>query len=241
MIMFPTPVGFPHDWCYNMRRGMSPFSWMHGWGFPARGPPCPNTQQLQGCPAPTNQTTPQEGNPGNPSQPCSDPNVAFLQNVGESVAAMLGPLGIDVDIDVEHGGKRSKVSTPPQVGSEPKDAQPSSSTSSTQNPQSGDNRSEGDSAPMDTDITKQMEDVHLNSQQSNEQGEHSSSALGSGDDWTHILPKVDPSTGELQSLQLLETDGPSPLDPSRTTNVPTALREAAIYPHLPAEADPSPH
>lgn len=65
-----------------------------------------------------------------------------------------------MDIDVEHGGKRSKVSTP-QPGSEPKDSQPSS-TSSTQNPQAGSSRSE-EVAPMDTDnIAKQMADVHLN-------------------------------------------------------------------------------
>lgn len=33
----------------------------------------------------------------------------FLKRVGESVAAMLDPLGIDVDIDVEHNGQREKA------------------------------------------------------------------------------------------------------------------------------------
>lgn len=33
----------------------------------------------------------------------------FLRKVGESVAMMLDPLGIDVDIDVEHDGKREKA------------------------------------------------------------------------------------------------------------------------------------
>ncbi|KAG9465340.1 hypothetical protein GDO78_018488 [Eleutherodactylus coqui] len=233
MIMFPTPIAFPHGrWLRKMRHGMPPFPWMHGWGLPGRGHPCPNAQPPQGCSAPTNLTAPQEGDSANPSQPCSDPNVAFLQNIGESVAAMLSPLGIDVDIDVEHGGKRSKVSSPQP---EAKDTQPSS-ISSSQNPQSGNNRSEEDSAPMDTDIiAKQMENVHLNSHSSNEQSEHSGSASGGDDDWTHVSPKeIDPSTGELQSLQLLETDGPSPLDPSRATHAPTGLREAALYPHLPA-------
>ncbi|XP_073505867.1 sequestosome-1 isoform X2 [Phyllobates terribilis] len=241
MIMFPTPIPFPHGrWLRKMRHGVPAFPWMHGWGFPGRGHPCANSQQSQGCTAPTNQTTAPEGDSGNPSQPCSDPNVAFLQNVGESVAAMLSPLGIDVDIDVEHGGKRSKVSTP-QPGSEARDSQPSS-TSSTKHPQSDNCRSEEGAAPMDTDnIAKQMEDVHLdaNTQPSNEQGEHSGSASGGDDDWTHVSPKeVDPSTGELQSLHLLDTDVPSPLDPLRATHAPTGLREAALYPHLPAEADP---
>ncbi|XP_069619703.1 sequestosome-1 [Ranitomeya imitator] len=241
MIMFPTPMPFPHGrWMRRMRHGGPPFPWMHGWGFPGRGHPCANFQQPQGCSAPTNQTAAPEGDSGNPKQPCSDPNVAFLQNVGESVAAMLSPLGIDVDIDVEHGGKRSKVSTP-QPGSEARDSQPSS-TSSTQNPQSDDRRSEEGAAPMDTDnIAKQMADVHLDAttQPSNEQGEHSGSASGGDDDWTHVSPKeVDPSTGELQSLHLLDTDVPSPLDPLRAAQAPTGLREAALYPHLPAEADP---
>lgn len=242
MIMFPTPMPFPHGrWLRKMRHGVPPFSWMHGWGFPGRGPTCPNSQQPPGCAAPTNQPTAQEGESANPPQPCSDPNVAFLQNVGESVAAMLSPLGIDVDIDVEHGGKRSKVSTP-QPGSEARDSQPSS-TSSTQSPPADNSRSEAP-APMDTDnIAKQMADVHLssNTQPSNEQGEHSSSSGASGgdDDWTHVSPKeVDPSTGELQSLHLLDTDVPSPLDASRLAHEPTGLREAALYPHLPAEADP---
>ncbi|XP_040296806.1 sequestosome-1 isoform X2 [Bufo bufo] len=238
MIMFPTPIAFPHGrWLRKMRHGVPPFSWMHGWGVPARGTPCPNAQQPQGCPAQNSPTTSQEGDPGNPSQPCSDPNVAFLQNVGESVAAMLSPLGIDVDIDVEHGGKRSKVSTP-QPASEARDSQPSS-TSSTQNPQSG-NTAPMDTAPMDTDnIAKQMEDVHINANTQLSNGEHSGSASGGDDDWTHVSPKeVDPSTGELQSLHLLDTDVPNPLDASRATQAPTGLREAALYPHLPAEADP---
>ncbi|XP_069825262.1 sequestosome-1 [Dendropsophus ebraccatus] len=240
MIMFPTPIAFPHGrWLRKLRHGGPPFPWMHGWGFPGRGHPCHNAQPPQGCTGPTCQPTAPEGESGNPSQPSSDPNVAFLQNVGESVAAMLSPLGIDVDIDVEHGGKRSKVSTP-QAGSEAKDSQPSS-TSSTQKPQSG-NTCEEENAPMDTDnIAKQMEDVHLNSntQPASDKGEHSGGSSGGDDDWTHVSPKeVDPSSGELQSLHLLDTDVPSPLDPSRPPHAPTGLREAALYPHLPAEADP---
>ncbi|MEQ2219558.1 hypothetical protein XENOCAPTIV_019937 [Xenoophorus captivus] len=96
-----------------------------------------------------------------------------LQNIGEGVAAMLSPLGIDVDIDVEHEGQRTKV-TPPT--------------------QSGDGQG---------DVSRD-----------------------SDEEWTHLSPKeVDPSTGELQSLQP-EGQGPP-------QQGPTGLREAALYPHLP--------
>ncbi|XP_018409942.1 PREDICTED: sequestosome-1 isoform X2 [Nanorana parkeri] len=243
MIMFPTPIvsnnPFPRGrWFRKMHHGVPPFNWMHGWGYPGRGFHCPNSQQAE-CAAPQSQTAPEEGTAPSSSQPSHDPNVAFLQNVGESVAAMLSPLGIDVDIDVEHGGKRSKIATP-QTGSEARDSQPNSS-SFTSNPQNGDSRPEVSPDSMDTDsIAKRMKEVSLNpsSQSENEQNEHNSSASGGDDDWTHVTSKeVDPSTGELQSLQE-DTDGPSPLDPNRSTCVPTGLREAAMYPHLPAEADP---
>lgn len=56
------------------------------------------------------------------------------------------------------------------------------------------------------------------------------------EDWTHLSSKeVDPSTGELQSLQMPETDRPGCLDPAQgpANTGPTGLREAALYPHLP--------
>lgn len=68
--------------------------------------------------------------------------------------------------------------------------------------------------------------------------EHSESSSSSGgeEDWTHLSSKeVDPSTGELQSLQMPDTSGPSSLDVPQDPPQPgpTGLREAALYPHLP--------
>ncbi|XP_053319212.1 sequestosome-1 [Spea bombifrons] len=236
MIMFSTPLAFPRNrWFRKMHHGVPPCSWMPGWGFPGRAFTCPNSQQAHGS-APS-QNPPASGAEkaadSSPSQPSQDSNVNFLKSVGESVAAMLSPLGIDVDIDVEHGGKRSKVSEPSSLN---KDSQPSTS-SSPQNPQAKDDSQQSDH--METDnIAERMKDIALNSQE-REQGESSGSASVGDDDWTHVSSKeVDPSTGELQSLQHLETDEPLSLDQSQAIHAPTGLREAALYPHLPADADP---
>lgn len=52
----------------------------------------------------------------------------------------------------------------------------------------------------------------------------------SDDEWTHLSPReVDPSTGELQSLQPADQNQGPPLGQEG----PTGLREAALYPHLP--------
>lgn len=53
----------------------------------------------------------------------------------------------------------------------------------------------------------------------------------SDEEWTHLSSKeVDPSTGELQSLQ---PEGRAPPEPGAPQQGPTGLREAALYPHLP--------
>ncbi|XP_026199156.1 sequestosome-1 [Anabas testudineus] len=137
----------------------------------------------------------------------SQANVDFLKNIGEGVAAMLSPLGIDVDIDVEHEGQRTKVTPPSQSVGGGGDVEMDG----------GDN--EGSKVSKDSD-----------------------------EEWTHLSSKeVDPSTGELQSLQP-ETQNPSSgiqgaLSGERQglpgdQQGPTGLREAALYPHLPQEADP---
>uniref|UniRef100_A0A8C8VNY1 Sequestosome 1 n=1 Tax=Pelusios castaneus TaxID=367368 RepID=A0A8C8VNY1_9SAUR len=246
MIMFQSPLANPYEWfprgrwLRKMRHGVPPFPWMHGWGHPASATPCQNSGQAQASTAPQNPVPEQEAVSGQPQ----DPNVTFLKNVGESVAAMLSPLGIEVDIDVEHGGQKSKV-TSPCPSSEKSDTEPGGSLTN----QTGQPKPEEPATAKQDSITEQMQEMVIDppythpedsSFLSQEQGDSSSSA-GGDEDWTHLSSKeVDPSTGELQSLQIPETQGPSSLDPYQVSHRPgpTGLREAALYPHLPPEADP---
>uniref|UniRef100_A0A7N4PVX2 Sequestosome-1 n=1 Tax=Sarcophilus harrisii TaxID=9305 RepID=A0A7N4PVX2_SARHA len=166
-----------------------------------------------------------------------DPNVTFLHNVGESVAAVLGPLGIDVDIDVEHGGKRTKV-TPScsQSYSEKNSPQPSDCSSSQSQAQNSEMEMASLSEQMQKVVVKCSMQVDERPSSTQDQTEAGNSS-GGDDDWTHLSSKeVDPSTGELQSLHMPKTDGPHCV--GHFQEGPTGLREAALYPHLPPEADP---
>ncbi|XP_072487351.1 sequestosome-1 isoform X11 [Notamacropus eugenii] len=160
-------------WLQKMRHGpFPPFGWIPGWGFPA-----PHSMNHNAPQAETSGTPPNPGAEQASTSSQQDPNVTFLQNVGESVAAALSPLGIDVDIDVEHGGKRSKV-TPPfsQPNSDEKGSPQPSNCSSSQSQETL------QSADMEA-LSEQME---------KEQAETGS---GGDDDWTHLSSKeVDPST-----------------------------------------------
>ncbi|XP_062976911.1 sequestosome-1 isoform X2 [Elgaria multicarinata webbii] len=274
MIMFPSPLAHPLEWLprgrwlRKMKHGVTPLAWMQAWGQTCPAHQCQNSAQAQANTTPQNAAPEQEAS-SNQSQ---DPNVTFLKNVGESVAAFLSPLGIEVDIDVEHEGQRSKVS-PTQPDSEKSSSKPSSSSDQTKPEGSAKGKTASDASDSLTDQMQemmvyspptQMEEDSLLSQ---DPGESSSSSAGD-EDWTHLSPKeVDPSTGELQSLQMPETDGPSsmnPVDGPSSLNPadgpsslnpadgpsslnpaevpantgPTGLREAAHYPHLPPEADP---
>ncbi|NXI43716.1 SQSTM protein, partial [Galbula dea] len=248
MVMFQSPLLNPFEWLprgrwlRKMRHGVPPFPWMHCWGYPGPAAPCQNSEQAQASAAASSPPAAEEASTN--SQP-QDPNVTFLKNVGESVAAFLSPLGIEVDIDVEHGGQRSKV-TP--ASSQDKNDSESSSSTLNQNVQTKPDWNNTDSATEINGVAEQIQDMVIDpvptqmedgSFQSQEHSESSSS--GGDDDWTHLSSKeVDPSTGELQSLQMPEAEGPSSLNVSQDPPQPgpTGLREAALYPHLPPEADP---
>ncbi|PNJ18591.1 SQSTM1 isoform 5 [Pongo abelii] len=123
-LAFPSPFGhlsegFSHNrWLRKVKHGH--FGWP-GWemGPPGNWSPRP-PRAGDARPGPTAESA---------SGPSEDPSVNFLKNVGESVAAALSPLGIEVDIDVEHGGKRSRLTpvSPESSSTEEKSSsQPSS-------------------------------------------------------------------------------------------------------------------
>ncbi|XP_068265565.1 sequestosome-1 isoform X2 [Nyctibius grandis] len=221
MVMFQSPLLNPFEWLprgrwlRKMRHGVPPFPWMHCWGYPGPAAPCQNSEQAQATAA------------------ASSPPTAE---------------GIEVDIDVEHGGQTSKVT--PASPSQEKNSAESSSGTPNQNVQTKPDWNNTDSATEVNGVAEQIQDMVIDpvptqmedgSFPSQEHSESGSSSSGGDEDWTHLSSKeVDPSTGELQSLQMPETEGPSSLDVSQDLPQPgpTGLREAALYPHLPPEADP---
>ncbi|KAM4764171.1 sequestosome-1 isoform 3-T3 [Cyanocitta cristata] len=220
MVMFQSPLLNPFEWLprgrwlRKMRHGVPPFPWMHCWGYPGPAAPCQNSEQPEATAAAS-------------SAPPAE--------------------GIEVDIDVEHRGERSKV-TPTSANQENTNAEATSSAP-TQNVQTKADWNNTESATQVNVVAEQIQDMVIDpvptqmedgSFHSQEHSESSSSS-GGEEDWTHLSSKeVDPSTGELQSLQMPDTDGPSSLDVPQDPPQPgpTGLREAALYPHLPPEADP---
>lgn len=172
----------------------------------------------------------QEGAAADPAQAGTSNAEEYLKSIGEGVAAMLSPLGIDVDIDVEHEGRRTKVnSTPPASGGPPSNQSDSSSGTSGKMMGRGTGGEPGSQSSMS----------------STSEGAKAQKDVGSDEEWTHLSSKeVDPSTGELQSMRLDEemeegSEEPQALSTSSSSSQgPTGLREAALYPHLPQDADP---
>ncbi|XP_062443448.1 sequestosome-1 isoform X3 [Rhea pennata] len=218
MVMFQSPLLNPFEWLprgrwlRKMRHGIPPFPWMHRWGYPVPPATCQNSEQAQASAAASSPPTEQ---------------------------------GIEVDIDVEHGGQRSKVT--PAASHQEKNSAESSSSTVNQNIQTKQDGNSTDSATEVNAVAEQIQDMVIDplptqmEEGSFQDHSESSSSSGGEEDWTHLSSKeVDPSTGELQSLQMPETEGPSSLDPSQgpAQTGPTGLREAALYPHLPPEADP---
>uniref|UniRef100_A0A8D0DUY1 Sequestosome 1 n=1 Tax=Salvator merianae TaxID=96440 RepID=A0A8D0DUY1_SALMN len=248
MIMFQSPLLHPFEWLprgrwhRKMKHGMPPFAWLQGWGHGCPARQGRNSDQPQDG-ASSQNAAPEQAPSSSESQ---DPNVTFLKNVGESVAAYLSPLGIEVDIDVEHKGQRSKVS-PAQPDSEKSSSRSGDNTEDQTEPEAS-NKSKPASDDTE-DLTNQLQEMIMRSPCTQIEEEslmeqdagESSSSSGGDEDWTHLSPKeVDPSTGEPQSLPIGEIDNPSSLSPEQVlvTDGPTGLREAAVYPHLPPEADP---
>ncbi|XP_010073010.1 PREDICTED: sequestosome-1 isoform X3 [Pterocles gutturalis] len=136
------------------------------------------------------------GYPG-PAPPCQNSEQAQASAAASSPP---GAEGIEVDIDVEHGGQRSKVT--PAAPNQENSAESSSSTPN-QNVQTKPDWSNTDSATEVNAVAEQVQDMVIDpvptqmedsSFQSQEHSESSSSS-GVDEDWTHLSSKeVDPST-----------------------------------------------
>ncbi|KAJ8405299.1 hypothetical protein AAFF_G00322900 [Aldrovandia affinis] len=209
---------FPRGkWFRKMRHGMGHCAWAGAQNQnqtqPQPGPSGTHSASNASPPAPENSQTQSDG------AASTEANVEYLKNIGEGVAALLSPLGIDVDIDVEHEGKRTKVAppTPPASGGPPStqsEGSPGDARGGTEGPEEG--------------VTDTQSSLRSNASKTKGQKDQ-----GSDEEWTHLSPKeVDPSTGELQSLRMEEGAVSTP------AQGPTGLREAALYPHLPQDADP---
>uniref|UniRef100_UPI00398E433F sequestosome-1 n=1 Tax=Pristiophorus japonicus TaxID=55135 RepID=UPI00398E433F len=254
MILMQTPLlfhpfeRFPRGMWFHKKRNAGLCHWaMAQQESFAQAAGCTGRQQP---PAAEPSRAEQAAGSGNQKQ---DSSVNYLKNVGRNVAAMLSPLGIDVDIDVEHGGQRFKATECPSDGqhqpsSAGSDAHPGPSSAEPSEPgaDSGSNQERREAVLMDVEQPATNQNPFVSDSSVNAGSKTPSVDSNGEEEWTHLSPKgVDPSTGELQSMQQLHLQE---LEELQSLNQqqgsvpyelrPSGLREAALYPHLPQDAEP---
>lgn len=246
MVLFQTPQFF-HSFEQRFPRGMWHFKKRNGglchWAMAqqesfAQAAACSGKQQ-----SPAAKVIPAEQASGSQKQ---DQNVNV--NCLKKVAAMFSPLGIDVDIDVEHRGQRFKAtecSVKSQPGSAGGDTQPQPSSADQKKGRATTSSRQEQSEPLLMDVDQSA--TKQNSFEAftpNSGGSKTPTVDNIDEEWTHLSDKgVDPSTGELQSMRQLplqeyEESLNQSQDSSSYEMGPTGLREAALYPHLPQDAEP---
>ncbi|KAJ8787403.1 hypothetical protein J1605_023063 [Eschrichtius robustus] len=153
-LAFPSPFGHPSEgfshsrWLRKLKHGH--FGWP-GWEMGPPGNWSPRPPRVGDAhPGPAAESA---------SGPSEDPSVNFLKNVGESVAAALSPLGIEVDIDVEHGGKRSRLTPTSPGSSSPEEKCSSQPSSCCSNP----SKPDGDVEGMAQSLVEQVNKITLES------------------------------------------------------------------------------
>ncbi|XP_073342897.1 sequestosome-1 [Pagrus major] len=166
----------------------------------------------------------------------SQANVDFLKNIGEGVAAMLSPLGIDVDIDVEHEGHRTKVTPPSQSGGVEEDMETGGASS-----EGG--ASEGSKVCKDSDeewthLSPREVDPSTGELQSLQPGDENQDQGPPSGQQGPPSGQQGPPSGQQGPPSGQQGPPSGQQGPPSEQQGPTGLREAALYPHLPQEADP---
>lgn len=186
-----------------------------------------NQAQNQGGPS----TSSEEAGPS-----ASQNNVDFLKNIGQGVAAMLNPLGIDVDIDVEHDGHRTKVT--PSNHSQDVEMEGDVGGASPGGGGAKEAAAAGSSDEEWTDLSCKEVDPSTGELQSLNPDDLDQDLVPAPSPQPRSAHNPKPSPGSEPG----PTPGPGPDSSPKpgplSCGGPLGLREAALYPHLPEEADP---